>query len=333
MYAATTTPFRADGSVDIAQFAKHCAWLIQEGVAGLIPNGSLGEYEALSDSERAQIVTTAIDAADGRVPVVPGVSAKSGPEARRWAEQAAEGGAAAVMSLPPTSHKPTDNEVVAHFAEVARAGLPIIAYNNPFSTRVDLTPPLLARLAGIGQVQAVKEFSQDSRRVAQIRAQAPRLEVLCGCDDTLVEAMLLGATGWIAGYVNAFPAASVRLYELCAAGDYRAAMDLYRVLLPALRWDADPPGSFRPSSSRRRRRGATVGQCGCPASRWPRTRKPRRVRWPGPAPARARDAGTTYLLRRRQPHRRHADQGDHQRSRRAARGDHVRPDAVSGQRA
>jgi len=240
VYAATTTPFRDDGSVDFGQFGKHCVWLIEEGVAGLIPNGSLGEYEALSEAERARIVTTAIDAADGRVPVVPGVSAKSGPEARRWAEQAAGAGAAAVMSLPPTSHKPTADEVVAHFAEVARAGLPIIAYNNPFSTRVDLTPPLLARLAGIEQVRGVKEFSQDSRRVAQIREQAPRLEVICGCDDTFVEAMLLGATGWIAGYVNAFPAASVRLYELCRAGDYAGAMDLYRVLLPALRWDADP---------------------------------------------------------------------------------------------
>ncbi|MGA2826647.1 MAG: dihydrodipicolinate synthase family protein [Streptosporangiaceae bacterium] len=240
VYAATTTPFRDDGSVDFGQFGQHCAWLVDEGVAGLIPNGSLGEYEALSEAERARIVTTAIDAADGRVPVVPGVSAKSGPEARRWAEQAAGAGAAAVMSLPPTSHKPTADEVVAHFAEVARAGLPIIAYNNPFSTRVDLTPPLLARLAGIEQVRGVKEFSQDSRRVAQIREQAPRLEVICGCDDTFVEAMLLGATGWIAGYVNAFPAASVRLYELCRAGDYAGAMDLYRVLLPALRWDADP---------------------------------------------------------------------------------------------
>ncbi len=240
VYAATTMTFRDDGSVDFGQFGQHCAWLVGEGVAGLIPNGSLGEYEALSEAERARIVTTAIDAADGRVPVVPGVSAKSGPEARRWAEQAAGAGAAAVMSLPPTSHKPTADEVVAHFAEVARAGLPIIAYNNPFSTRVDLTPPLLARLAGIEQVRGVKEFSQDSRRVAQIREQAPRLEVICGCDDTFVEAMLLGATGWIAGYVNAFPAASVRLYELCRAGDYAGAMDLYRVLLPALRWDADP---------------------------------------------------------------------------------------------
>jgi 4-hydroxy-tetrahydrodipicolinate synthase len=240
VYAATTTPFRDDGSVDLDQFGKHCAWLIDEGAAGLVPNGSLGEYECLSESERAGTMATAIAAADGRVPVVPGVSGKSATEACRWAAQAAEAGATAVMSLPPTSHKPTPDEVVAHFAEIGRAGLPIIAYNNPFSTRVDLTPGLLARLADIEQVRAVKEFSQDARRVAQIREQAPRLEVICGCDDTFVEAMLLGATGWIAGYVNAFPAASVRLYELCAGGDFVAAARLYRDMLPALRWDADP---------------------------------------------------------------------------------------------
>jgi 4-hydroxy-tetrahydrodipicolinate synthase len=240
VYVATTTPFREDGSVDIEQFGKQCAWLVDEGVAGLVPNGSLGEYEALTESERAGIVTAAVTAADGRVPVVSGVSGKSAAEACRWAAHAAEAGAAAVMSLPPTSHKPTPDEVVAHFAEIGRAGLPIIAYNNPFSTRVDLTPALLARLAEVEQVRAVKEFSQDARRVAQIREQAPRLEVICGCDDTFVEAMLLGATGWIAGYANAFPALSVRLFDLCATGDFVTAARLYRVMLPALRWDADP---------------------------------------------------------------------------------------------
>jgi 4-hydroxy-tetrahydrodipicolinate synthase len=243
VYAATTTPLRDDGRVDFDEFAKHCAWLADEGVAGLVPNGSLGEYETLSDAERAQMVTTAIAGVGGRgarIPVVPGVSGKSGVEARRWAEQAAEAGAAAVMSLPPTSHMPTPDEVEAHFAEVARAGLPIIAYNNPFSTRADLTPDLLARLAGIERVQAVKEFSQDARRVAQIREKAPRLAVMCGCDDTLVESMLLGATGWIAGFVNAMPAQSVRLYELCARGDFAAAVRMYLPMLPALRWDADP---------------------------------------------------------------------------------------------
>lgn len=240
MYAATTTPLRADGPADPDAFAEHCSWLIDEGVAGLVPNGSLGEYECLLDAERARLVETAVAAAGGRVPVVPGVSGKSAAEACRWAEQAAAAGAAAVMALPPTSHRPTPGEVVAHFTEIARVGLPVIAYNNPFSTRVDLTPGLLARLAEIEQVRAVKEFSQDSRRVAQIREQAPRLEVLCGCDDTLVEAMLLGATGWIAGLVNALPAQSVRLYELCARGEFVTAAALYTEMLPLLRWDADP---------------------------------------------------------------------------------------------
>jgi dihydrodipicolinate synthase/N-acetylneuraminate lyase len=240
VYAATTAPMRDGGQVDFGEFAKHCAWLADEGVTGVIPNGSLGEYEALSDPEREQMVTTAVAAVGGRIPVVPGVSGRSAAEARRWAEQAAEAGAAAVMSLPPTSHKPAPDEVEAHFAEVARAGLPIIVYNNPFSTRVDLTPGLLARLAGIQQVRAVKEFSQDVRRVAQIRERAPGLAVICGCDDTFVEAMLLGATGWIAGMVNAMPAQSVRLYELCARGDFTAAARMYLTMLPALRWDADP---------------------------------------------------------------------------------------------
>lgn len=241
VYAATTTPLRADGSVDIERFRKHCAWLVDEGVAGIIPNGSLGEYEALTDDEREGLVTAAVDAVGGRADVVPGVSGKSASEATRWAEQARAAGAPAVMALPPTSHKPTGDEVIAHFAEIGRAGLPIIAYNNPFSTRVDLDPELLARLADeVPMVAAVKEFSQDIRRVWQIRESAPRLEVICGCDDTLVEAVLGGATGWIAGFVNALPAQSVRLFRLSRDGRYADATALYRVLLPLLRWDADP---------------------------------------------------------------------------------------------
>jgi 4-hydroxy-tetrahydrodipicolinate synthase len=214
--------------------------LAQEGVAGVIPNGSLGEYEALTEEERSAIVKAAMDSAGTLVDVVPGVSGKSGPEARRWAEHAANSGCRAVMCLPPTSHAPTADEVLAHFQEVARAGLPIIVYNNPYSTRVDLTPSLLARLAEIEQVVAVKEFSQDIRRVAAIREAAPRLEVICGCDDTFVEAMFMGATGWIAGFANAFPARSVELFDLCVAERWPEALEHYMAFLPLLRWDADP---------------------------------------------------------------------------------------------
>jgi dihydrodipicolinate synthase/N-acetylneuraminate lyase len=241
VYAATTVPFTQGGlDLDLDRYREHCAWLIDRGVAGIIPNGSLGEYESLTERERAAVVAAAVDGAGGRAPVVPGVSGRSGTEARRWAEHAAEAGAGAVMALPPTAHRPTADEVVAHFREIAHAGLPIIAYNNPYSTRVDLTPELLERLADIDQVAAVKEFSQDARRVARIRERAPRLEVICGCDDVIVESMLLGAVGWIAGFVNALPVSAVRLYELCAAGEDAAAVELYRPQLPMLRWDADP---------------------------------------------------------------------------------------------
>jgi dihydrodipicolinate synthase/N-acetylneuraminate lyase len=240
VYVAVTTLFRSDGSVDLDACQAHYARLAEAGVAGLIPTGSLGEYEALTEDERAGVVKSAMDTAGTRVEVVPGVSGKSAAEARRWADHAAQAGCRAVMCLPPTSHAPTADEVVAHFREVASVGLPIIVYNNPFSTRVDLTPALLARLAEIEQVVAVKEFSQDIRRVAAIRQAAPRLEVICGSDDTFVEAMFMGATGWIAGFANAFPRQSVELFDLCVAGRWPEATDRYLAFLPLLRWDADP---------------------------------------------------------------------------------------------
>jgi 4-hydroxy-tetrahydrodipicolinate synthase len=240
VYTATATPFREDGSVDLDRYQEHCAWQVEAGVAGVVPNGSLGEYETLTDEERAALVVAAQEAVGDRAQVVAGASGRSGLEAARWAEHAAEVGASGVMVLPPTSHSPTEDEVMAHYREVARVGLPIVAYNNPFSTRVDLTPPLLARLSEIPELRAVKEFSQDVRRIAQVREVAPRLEVVCGCDDLFVESMLMGAVGWIAGFVNAFPTQSVSLYERCVKGDFAGAVELYRRMLPILRWDADP---------------------------------------------------------------------------------------------
>ncbi len=240
VYVAVTTLFRADGPVDFDACQAHYARLAEAGVAGLVPNGSLGEYEALTEDERSAVVKSAMDSVGKMVEVVPGVSGKSGTEARRWAEHAGQSGCRAVMCLPPTSHAPTAEEVLAHFREVARVGLPIIVYNNPYSTRVDLTPPLLARLAEIEQVVAVKEFSQDVRRVAAIRQAAPGLEIICGCDDTFVEAMFMGATGWIAGFANPFPRQSVELFDLCAAARWPEAIERYLAFLPLLRWDSDP---------------------------------------------------------------------------------------------
>ncbi|MDQ3880817.1 MAG: dihydrodipicolinate synthase family protein [Chloroflexota bacterium] len=237
---ATSVPFRVDLSLDLDLYAAHCRWLVDNGADGLIPNGSLGEYQALTDDERAAVVRTAVDAARGRAKVVPGVGAASGHASRRWAEQAARAGADGVMALPPTGYRVSVDEALAHFREVAAAGLPVMIYNNPFDTRIDLTPEILARLQEIDGVVAVKEFSGDVRRVAEIQDAAPGLQVLCGSDDVALESFLMGATGWVAGFSNAFPSETAWLFQLAMDGEFAAALPVYRSMLPALRWDARP---------------------------------------------------------------------------------------------
>ena len=236
---ATTLPFAADGSVDYDRYAEHVTWLCTHGSDGVVCNGSLGEYQTLTDDERARVVTTAVAAASaaGGV-VVPGVAAYGSGESRRWTEQAVEAGAVAVMLLPPNAYRADDLSVIAHYRDVATVGLPIVAYNNPYDTKVDLTPTLLATLHGEGLIVAVKEFSGDVRRAYEIGELAPDLDLLIGADDVLLELALAGAKGWIAGYPNALPEASRALYDAAIAGDVATALPMYRDLHPLLRWDS-----------------------------------------------------------------------------------------------
>ncbi|MCX5172510.1 dihydrodipicolinate synthase family protein [Streptomyces antibioticus] len=234
---ATALPLDDDLAVDYDRYAEHCAWLVANGCDGVVPNGSLGEYQVLTPEERARVVETAV-AAVGGDRVMPGVAAYGSAEARRWAEQAREAGCGAVMLLPPNAYRADERAVVAHYAEVAEAGLPVVAYNNPIDTKVDLVPELLARLHGEGLVQAVKEFSGDVRRAYRIAELAPELDLLIGADDVLVELAVAGAKGWVSGYPNALPRASVELYRSAVAGDLAAALPLYRRLHPLLRWDS-----------------------------------------------------------------------------------------------
>ncbi|MEV4382714.1 dihydrodipicolinate synthase family protein [Streptosporangium sp. NPDC049644] len=236
---ATALPLRTDLSVDLDGYAEHCRWLVASGCDGVVPNGSLGEYQTLSSRERASVVETAV-AAVGGDRVMPGVAAYGALEARRWAEQAGEAGCRAVMLLPPNAYRADDRTVLEHYREVARAGLPVVAYNNPFDTRVDLTPRLLAALHSEGLIAGVKEFSGDVRRIYEIAELAPGLDVLAGADDVLLELVTAGAVGWVAGFPNALPASTVALYRAAAAGDTATALPLYRALHPLLRWDSKP---------------------------------------------------------------------------------------------
>jgi dihydrodipicolinate synthase/N-acetylneuraminate lyase len=234
---ATALPLREDLSVDYDRYAEHCAWLVEEGCDGVIPNGSLGEYQTLTAEERERVVRTAVEAI-GADRVIPGAAAYGSAEARRWADHAAQAGCPAVLLLPPNAYRADEAAVRAHYAEVAKTGLPIVAYNNPYDTKVDLTPALLAALHRDGHIVAVKEFSGDVRRPYQLAELAPGLDLLIGADDVLLELAVAGAKGWVAGYPNALPAASVRLYRAATAGDLATVLPLYRSLHPLLRWDS-----------------------------------------------------------------------------------------------
>lgn len=239
---ATALPLRHAGEDTLAPdfdgYAEHVAWLAENGCTGVVPNGSLGEYQTLTPEERARVVRTAVGAAPEGFTVMPGVAAYGADEARRWAEQAAEAGCPAVMLLPPNAYRADDRAVVAHYREVAKAGLPIVAYNNPYDTKVDLVPELLAELHGEGLIVAVKEFSGDVRRSYRIAELAPGLDVLCGADDVALELAVAGSPGWVAGYPNALPKATVELWRAASAGDLATALPLYRTLHPLLRWDS-----------------------------------------------------------------------------------------------
>ncbi|WOT32942.1 dihydrodipicolinate synthase family protein [Streptomyces coeruleorubidus] len=234
---ATALPLNDDLSVNYDQYAEHCAWLVENGCDGVVPNGSLGEYQVLTPEERARVVETAVAAIGGQR-VMPGVAAYGSAESRRWAEQAGEAGCRAVMLLPPNAYRADERSVLAHYAEVAKTGLPVVAYNNPIDTKVDLVPELLARLHGEGYIRAVKEFSGDVRRAYRIAELAPELDLLIGADDVLLELAVAGAKGWVAGYPNALPQASVELYHAAVDGDLDTARSLYRQLHPLLRWDS-----------------------------------------------------------------------------------------------
>ncbi|MGW2094987.1 dihydrodipicolinate synthase family protein [Promicromonospora sukumoe] len=241
---ATTLAFTPDESapaglaVDYEKFAAHCEFLIDNGCRGVGPNGSLGEYSSLTDDERRKVIQTAVAAVGGRGLVVAGVHGVGSHQAKHWAELAAEDGADGVLLLPPTLYRANRSEVIAHYAAVNEVGLPIMIYNNPIDTKVDLTPSILAELAQLENVVAVKEFSGDVRRVLEIKELAPELDVIAGADDLLFESLVAGAVGWFAGYPNAFPREAVEIYTLVTEGKIDEARELYRHLVAVFRWDS-----------------------------------------------------------------------------------------------
>lgn len=245
---AITTKFNDDGSVDHGFFAAHCAWLADAGCVGIVPCGSLGEGATLSFDEKIALVSTAVAAVGARAAIIPGIASLSTVEAVRLARAAHDAGCDGLMVLPPYVYSTDWREMKAHVdAVIAATPLPCMLYNNPPAYKTDFVPAHIAELAREhANLAAVKESSTDIRRVTAIRAElGERLEILCGVDDAIVEAVQAGAVGWIAGLVNAFPAESVELFRLAVAvrdgaataADRARLERLYAWFLPLLRMD------------------------------------------------------------------------------------------------
>jgi 4-hydroxy-tetrahydrodipicolinate synthase len=240
---AVTTPFDADLNVDHAFLERHLRWLLENGCTGLVMLGSLGEGATLEHAEKVAILQTAVRASAGKTPVVAAISALSTAHAIQLAKDAEAAGCSGLMVLPPYVYSSDWREMKQHIAAILKATkLPCMLYNNPVAYKTDFLPEQIQELAAEHlNLAAVKESSADVRRIAAIRSLLDdRLALFVGVDDILVEAVNLGATGWIAGLVNAFPAESVALFEFAIAGKREDAFALYRWFLPLLRMDTVP---------------------------------------------------------------------------------------------
>ena len=237
---AVITPFDAQDRVDVAALEANVAHLLERGVHGLIAAGTMGEAGSLTQDERRTVIETVVRAAAGAVPVLAGVSAGATRLAVANTQLAREAGVQGVMCLPPLNYAGTPDEHVAFFAAVAAEGLPVMAYNNPEASGIDLTPPVIAALAdAVPGVVAIKECSGDARRIPAL-LNLSRLQVLVGGDDWALEGFAAGATGWVSGVANVAPEACVALLEQVQAGDLAAARETYRRILPLARLDMTP---------------------------------------------------------------------------------------------
>jgi 4-hydroxy-tetrahydrodipicolinate synthase len=240
VFPAMTTAFLPGLEVDHDFLARHARWLVDHGCAGVVALGSLGESATLRFEEKVAVLRTCVAALRGRAPVVAGIAALSTAEAVDLARQAADAGCAGLMVLPPYVYSSDWREMKAHARAVFRATpLSCMLYNNPVSYKMDFLPAQIGELAAAHRnLHAVKESSADVRRITALKARlGDRLALFVGVDDLIVEGVRAGATGWIAGLVNALPRESVALFRHALRDERKRADALYRWFLPLLRMD------------------------------------------------------------------------------------------------
>lgn len=239
VFPAITTQFRPDFSLDLAATARHLDAMLRAGIHGVVLLGTVGENTALEYDEKLTVLREMKQAVAGRIPVLTGVAEYTTALACRFARDAEKIGLDGLMVLPAMVYKSDERETMTHYRAVCGAsGLPVMAYNNPVSYSVDITPEMFRELEDIPNLVAVKESSENVRRVTDLaNVTGSRYILFAGVDDLILESILLGVKGWISGLVNAFPEENRALWELATAGRWEAARELYRWYTPLLHLD------------------------------------------------------------------------------------------------
>ncbi|WP_062054610.1 dihydrodipicolinate synthase family protein [Aquimarina longa] len=236
---AVTTKFTKDDTLDLAMFTININTQLEAGVHGIILGGTLGEASTLSNDEKRILVKTTVDIVKDKVPVIMNIAEQTTKGAIEAAKKAKEDGASGLMMLPPMRYTAGDRETVVYFKEVAQStDLPIMVYNNPVDYKIEVTLDMFEELLKLENIQAVKESTRDISNITRIKNRfGDRLKILSGVDTLALESLLMGADGWVAGLVDAFPEETVAIYELQKAGKIKEAIQIYRWFLPLLELD------------------------------------------------------------------------------------------------
>lgn len=242
IYPALTTKFTAADQLDLPLFEKNLQAQLAAGVEGIILGGTLGEASVLTTGEKETLIKFAVEKCDGKVPVILNIAEGATREALQQASYAKEWGATGLMILPPMRYKSDHRETVTYFKTVAAStDLPIMIYNNPVDYKIEVTLDMFAELSDSKNIEAVKESTRDVTNVTRmINRFGGRFKILCGVDTLAMEELCLGADGWVAGLVCAFPAETVAIYKLVKAGRLEEARKIYRWFMPLLELDIHP---------------------------------------------------------------------------------------------
>ncbi|MDG1763509.1 MAG: dihydrodipicolinate synthase family protein [Flavobacteriaceae bacterium] len=239
---AITTQFDENHQLDLNAFKKNLDAQIAAGVHGIILGGTLGEASTISASERSELLATTIKRVEGKIPVIMNIAEQATEDAIELAQKSEREGASGLMLLPPMRYKATDTETVAYFAAVAEhTNLPIMIYNNPVDYKIEVTLDMFEQLSKYKNINAVKESTRDTTNITRmINCFGDRFKILCGVDTIAMECLMMGATGWVAGLVDAFPEETVAIYTYCKVGEWEKARQVFRWFLPLLELDISP---------------------------------------------------------------------------------------------